>query len=329
MKKYVIAEVGSVHDGSVGNALKLVDLALDCGADAIKFQTHIPEAETLISAPSPSYFSEESRFEYFKRTAFSFSQWEKIANHAKSSGIEFLSSPFSLEAVDLLEKIGVVAYKIPSGEVTNIPLLEKISKLNKPVLLSSGMSSWVEIDAAVQALKDVKDIVIMQCTSMYPCPPNKVGLNVLSEINRRYKCIPGFSDHTLGCAAPIAAAICGAQVIEKHLTFSKKMYGSDAKHSMEPPEFKNLVLSLRDAWAMSSSIVDKDDVADYREMKKIFEKSIVSSRPIKSGKIISMDDLSFKKPGDGIPAGRYKDLIGKKINQDLGCDVQFKLDMFI
>jgi N-acetylneuraminate synthase len=132
----------------------------------------------------------------------------------------------------------------------------------------------------------------------------------------------------LGYAAPIAAAICGAQVIEKHLTFSKKMYGSDAKHSMEPAEFKCLVLSLREAWAIGKTIVNKDDVGDYREMKTIFQKSIVSSRPIKSGKIIEMDDMAYKKPGDGIPASKYKELIGKKINQNLECNVQFTLDMF-
>src|SRR5687767_13471245 len=149
----IIAEIGSVHDGSFGNALRLIDAAAEAGADAVKFQTHIAEAESLPNAPAPSYFSDEPRMAYFRRTGFTPDQWSRLARHAESAGVTFLSSPFSIEAVDLLEAVGMSAYKVPSGEVTNLPLLERIAKTGKPALLSSGMSDWGELDAAVAILK--------------------------------------------------------------------------------------------------------------------------------------------------------------------------------
>ena len=180
----IIAEIGSVHDGSFGNALKLIECASQCGADAVKFQTHIAEAETLTNAPSPSYFSQESRYDYFSRTSFSLSQWIKLKEEASKYNISFLSSPFSIEAIEILQKVGVFGYKIPSGEVTNIPLLEAVSLTRKPVFLSSGMSNWEELDQAVNILGKNCELTIFQCSSIYPCPPEKVGLNVLLEMKK-------------------------------------------------------------------------------------------------------------------------------------------------
>ena len=237
----LIAEVGSVHDGSFGNASKLIELAAEVGADAVKFQTHISEAETTKFAASPSYFNSESRFDYFSRTGFTKKQWLELKKIADSFKIIFMSSPFSIEAVDLLEDIGMEIYKIPSGEITNLPMLEKIVSTGKPVFISSGMSNWKELDRAVSIFNGKSHYTVLQCSSIYPCPPEKVGLNIISEISKRYGCPVGFSDHTLGFSAAIAAASKGAVVIEKHLTFSRKMYGSDAKHSMEPAEFKSIV----------------------------------------------------------------------------------------
>ena len=215
----LIAEIGSVHDGSFGNACKLIELAGVCGADAVKFQTHIADAETLINAPSPNYFKSESRFDYFKRTSFNKDQWIELKKLSESCGLIFLSSPFSIEAAELLESLNVKVYKIPSGEITNIPLLEKIASFKKPVFLSSGMSNWKELDIAFSIFNDHCELTIMQCSSMYPCPPENIGLNVLQELQQRYGCPVGFSDHSLGFAAPIAAAALGATVIEKHFTF--------------------------------------------------------------------------------------------------------------
>jgi N-acetylneuraminate synthase len=320
----IIAEIGSVHDGSLGNALRLIDAAAEAGADTVKFQTHIAEAESLADAPAPGYFSDEPRIAYFKRTAFTPEQWRKLAAHAASRKLTFLSSPFSLEAVDLLESVGVEAYKVPSGEVSNVPLLERIAATKKPTLLSSGMSDWRELDQAVAVLKPACALTVLQCSSAYPCPPEQVGLNVLGEMRERYKVPVGFSDHTLGFAAALAAAALGATAIEKHFTFSRQMYGSDAKNSMEPEDFRVLCRSLHEIWSMAAHPVDKNDVSPYADMKRIFEKSVVTARALRAGTVIARDMLAFKKPGDGIPAAEYASLVGRKLRADLPADHKLK-----
>lgn len=313
----IIAEIGSVHDGSFGNACRLIEAAADCGADSVKFQMHIAEAESLPDAPSPPYFKGERRMDYFQRTAFTGEQWRALKQHCSDSGVVFLCSPFSLEAVELLEGAGIDSFKIASGEVTNIPLLERVARTGKPVLLSSGMSDWSELDVAVETLRGGGPLTVMQCSSAYPCPPERVGLNVLGEMRARYGLAVGFSDHTMGPAAAFAAAALGAQVVEKHLTFSRLMYGSDAANAMEPEEFRGFAEGLRAIWTMQAHPVDKDDVAPFREMKRIFEKSIVTARPVAAGQPLAMTDLAFKKPGDGIAAGRYRDIIGRQAGRSL------------
>lgn len=320
MAVQIIAEVGSVHDGSFGNARKLVEAAADCGVDAVKFQTHIAEAESLPSAPSPGYFTAEPRIDYFRRTAFSAEQWSALKTACAERGVGFLSSPFSLEAVDLLEQIGVEAYKIPSGEVTNLPLLERVAATGKAVLLSSGMSDWAELDAAVETLRAGGPLTVLQCSSIYPCPPESVGLNVIGELRERYGLPVGFSDHSQGLTAAVAAVACGASVIEKHLTFSRLMYGSDAANATEPGDFGLLVQMIRELEAMLAHPVDKDEVTPYREMKRIFEKSVVTARPLAAGTTLSAEDLAFKKPGDGISAARYREVIGRRAARDLPAD---------
>lgn len=318
--RMIIAEIGSVHDGSFGNAGRLMEAAASAGATAVKFQTHIAEAETLRDAPMPAYFKGEPRFEYFHRTGFTLPQWKELAAQARALGITFLSSPFSLEAVDLLEVVGVSAYKIPSGEVSNLPLLRRVARTGKPVLLSSGMSGWDEMDAAVEALKGSGPVAVMQCSSAYPCPPERVGLNVLGEMATRYDLPVGFSDHTMGCAAAFAAAALGARFVEKHFTFSRLMYGSDARHSMEPAEFQVFTQGLHDIWTMLDHPVDKGDTTPYREMKVIFEKSVVTAVPVAAGTVLDERHLAYKKPGDGIPAARAGDLLGRRAARDLLAD---------
>lgn len=312
----VIAEIGSVHDGSYGNACKLIEAAAAAGAHAVKFQTHIAESESLPDAPSPAYFSQEDRFDYFNRTAFSINQWKGVAEQAKSSQVEFISSPFSLEAVDLLENVGVQTYKIPSGEVTNVPLLERIAGTAKPVILSSGMSDWKELDRAVDILRK-SDLTVLQCTSAYPCPPDKVGINVLIEMRRRYGVKVGLSDHTMGFVAAMAAAAHGAVAIEKHFTFSRLMYGSDAKHSMEPAEFKQFTAMLQEMNTIMQSEVDKNDLSAMQDMKRIFEKSIVSASMIPVGTVIEKQHIAFKKPGNGISASNYSSILGRVAARDI------------
>lgn len=322
----IIAEIGSVHDGSFGNACKLIELAAKCGADTVKFQAHIAASETLRDAPAPAYFKGEPRFAYFERTAFNKSQLSELKNLAAANGIKFLCSPFSIEAVDLLEQVGVDSYKIPSGEVTNIPLLARIARTGKAVFLSSGMSNWTELDAAVEALRPGGPLVILQCTSQYPCPPERVGLNVLTEMKQRYMLPVGLSDHTHGHAASFAAAALGAEVVEKHLTFSKLMYGSDAANAMEPEEFTIYCAGLREISRMLASPVDKNDLSELGEMKRVFEKSVVTARSLKAGAVLTLETLAFKKPGDGIPASRYQELIGKTVARDLPADHKLSPD---
>jgi len=325
----IIAEVGSVHDGSLGNALKLIEAAAECGADAVKFQTHIAEAETLPQAPSPAYFKDEPRFEYFQRTGFNLEQWQRLEAYCEEQGVEFLSSPFSEEAVDLLEQVGVARYKIPSGEVTNLPMLEKIARLNKPVLLSSGMSDWEELDRAVETLRAHHDhITVLQCTSQYPAPYEQVGLNVMLEMRERYGLPVGLSDHTMSNYAAFAAVTLGAQVIEKHFTFSRKMYGSDAAHALEPAEFAGLVEGVRVIETMLGNPVDKADTRPFQEMKAIFEKSLVAAQDIPAGAVVTAEMIAVKKPGTGIPAARLKEFLGRKARRKLESGKMLSEDDF-
>lgn len=322
----LIAEIGSVHDGSFGNALKLIEAAAAAGADAVKFQTHIAAAETLKDAPMPPYFKGEPRFEYFNRTGFSPEQWHSLKSACDALGVVFMSSPFSLEAVDLLERIGMAVYKVPSGEISNLPLIERLAKTSKPILLSSGMSGWEELDHAVAAARRACPVQVMQCTTQYPCPPERVGLNVMVDMKSRYNLPFGFSDHTLGPAACCAAVTLGAVTIEKHFTFSRLMYGSDAKHSMEPGEFRALADSLTEIRAILAHPVDKNDLAPYRDMKRIFEKSVVTTRALAAGHTLTDADLAFKKPGDGIPAAQWRQIQGRVLARDLPQDHKLSMD---
>lgn len=319
----IIAELGSVHDGKIILALKLIKAAAKCGAHIVKFQMHLPEYESLRNAPSPSYFKKEDRFAYFKRTGFKFEQWKKIKKYCEQHKVEFLCSPFSIEAVNLLEKLKVKKYKVPSGEVTNLPLLERIVKTKKPILLSTGMSNLKEIDRAFKICKNSK-LTILQCTSKYPCDEKNSGLNVLDVLKKRYKCDVGLSDHTLGFSSGIIASYLGAKYIEKHFTLSKKMYGSDAQFSMEPNEFKLFVQELGKADILKNNPVKKNNIKNFKKMKKVFEKSIVANRNLLRGKKINYDDLAYKKPGDGIQPLYYKDIIGRFLKKNMKKDEKFK-----
>jgi N-acetylneuraminate synthase len=329
MSVLIIAEVGSVHDGSLGNALHLIDAAAECGVNAVKFQTHIAEAETLPEAPMPPYFKGEPRFGYFQRISFTLEQWQQLKQRCDEQGVMFLSSPFSEEAVDLLETVGLAQYKIPSGEVTNLPMLEKIAKLNKPIILSSGMSSWAELDRAVETIRQHHDkLVVLQCTTEYPCPYEQVGLNVMREMQERYGLPVGLSDHTLTPYASFTAVTLGATVIEKHFTFSRKMYGSDARHSMEPAEMADLVNGVRAIETMLTTKVDKADIRRFQEMKNIFEKSLVAIRDMPAGTTLTREMIGLKKPGTGISAALLNEFLDKKVTRDIKAGSLLREDDF-
>jgi N,N'-diacetyllegionaminate synthase len=317
-RAFIIAEAGMNHDGSLGNAVRLAEVAARCGADVVKFQLHDPAAETTRDAPPPPYFSGESRWEYFERTAFSDAQWRTLKDACDAVGIEFMCSGFSLEALGRLEALGVARHKIPSGEVTNLELVRATAETGKPVLVSSGMSSLAELDAAVEAAGE--HVTVLQCTSAYPTPPERVGLNLLAELRDRYDKPVGLSDHTAGPYACLAAVALGAAVVEKHFTLSREMYGPDAALAVEPGELAELVAGVREIEAMLAAPVDKDDLTPFAEMKRVFEKSVVAAADIPAGAVIDRAMLAAKKPGTGIPARRLPELVGRRATRDIAAD---------
>jgi N,N'-diacetyllegionaminate synthase len=322
---FVIAEAGMNHDGSLGNAVRLAEVAAACGADAVKFQLHDPAAETTRDAPAPPYFQHESRWEYFERTAFTDNQWGTLKAACAAAGIEFVCSPFSIEAVDRLESLGVERYKIGSGEVANVELVRRVGRTGRPVLLTSGMSSWVELDAAVEVAGD--GVTVLQCTSQYPTPPERVGLNVIGELRERYGRPVGFSDHTLGNYAAFAAVTLGAVVVEKHFTLSKSVYGPDASLALEPEELEDLVRGIRTLEKMLANPVDKNDLEPFAEMKRVFEKSVVTTADIPAGATIERTMLAAKKPGTGIPAAQLEDVIGRAAREPISADTVLTEEM--
>jgi N,N'-diacetyllegionaminate synthase len=318
MGVYIVAEAGMNHDGDLERAVALAEAAAQAGADAVKFQLHDAAAETTRDAPSPPYFQDEPRWEYFERTAFTDAQWAQLQRACAERGVEFLCSVFSLVALERLERLGVARHKIGSGEVTNLALVRAAGATGKQVLLSSGMSSWAELDAAVEAAGP--NVVVLQCTSAYPTPPEQVGLNVLAELRARYGKPVGFSDHTRGNAATLAAMVFGAEIVEKHFTLSRSDYGPDAAMGLEPDELHAFVREIRELETMLASPVDKDDVAPYAEMKRVFEKSVVVTEPISAGTMLETQMLAAKKPGTGIPAARLPELVGRRARNDIAVD---------
>jgi len=318
---FIIAEIGQAHEGSLGLALSYIDALADARVDAVKFQVHIAEAESSIHEPFRIKFSQQdkTRFDYWQRMEFSFEQWKILKERCEKCGVEFLASPFSNTAVDLLEKLGVRRYKIGSGEVNNLLLLEKIALTGKPVILSSGMSSFQELDTTVEFLKK-KDIPysILQCTTEYPTQPETYGLNVLAQLKERYDVTIGYSDHSAKIETCIAATALGAEIVEFHVVFSRQSFGPDSSSSLEISEVLNLVSALRNIEKALKNPIDKIDNSKFSNIKNIFEKSLAVNKDLKSGHILKLDDLESKKPkGLGISASDFEDVIGKKINIDL------------
>lgn len=320
----VIAELGNTHEGSVGLAKCMIAAAAHSGADIVKLQTHIFEAESLANAPNPPYFSDETRKHYFERTAFNKEQYLDLIQYSKSLGVDLISSPFSVEAFDFLCDIGLTKIKIPSGEVNNEFLLQAISKKqNLEIILSSGMSTLDELDRALDIISSEAShkITLLQCTSEYPCPLEDVGLEKINEFKERYNVPVGFSDHTLSEAVPALAVYAGATIIEKHFTLSKLAYGSDARNSLEPSEFKKMVEFIREAEAIMGSQVNKDSQTDYiKNMKTTFEKSLVYRSNLPEGHQLTYEDFAGKKPGNGLPTRDVYKFIGERLKANVQVD---------
>jgi N-acetylneuraminate synthase len=295
---FIIAEIAQAHDGSLGMVHAYIDAVAKTGCNAIKFQTHIAEAESSIHEPFRVKFSRQdaTRMDYWKRMEFSLEQWKEIKIHCDELGLEFMSSPFSNAAVDLLEEVGVKRYKIGSGEVNNFVLLEKIAQTGKPVILSSGMSSFEELDTTIEFLKD-RNVAysILQCTTSYPTQPKQFGLNVIGELKNRYNVPVGFSDHSASTEACIAATALGAEIIEFHVVFDKEMFGPDAKASLTMEETSKLVKAIRNLNTALTNPIDKNDNSQFATLKSIFEKSLAVNKDLPKGHKITFADLETKK----------------------------------
>ena len=320
----VIGEVAQTHDGSLGLAHAFVDAIAAAGADAVKFQTHIAAAESTPHEPWRIRFSpkDETRYGYWKRMEFSEAEWRGLAEHARERGLLFLSSPFSIEAVELLERVGVAAWKVASGEVSSTALLERMAATRLPILLSTGMSDLAEIDAAVRLVRRTgAPVAVLQCCTAYPCPPEQVGLNLIPVFRERWGVAVGLSDHSGTIYPGLAAATLGIDVLEVHVTLSREMFGPDVPASVTTAELRELVDGIRFIERMRSSPVDKDAAArDAEPLRRLFQKSVVACADLAAGTVLRAEHLAAKKPGTGLPASQMPVLLGRRLRRAVAAD---------
>ena len=320
----IIGEIAQAHDGSLGAAHAYIDAIAAAGADAVKFQTHIADAESTKAEPWRTRFSrqDETRLDYWRRMEFSAEQWHGLKQHAREKDLLFLSSPFSLQAFDLLNRIGVAGWKVASGEITNFPLLDAMSATGQPVMLSCGMSAFEEIDAAVERVGSVRDrLAVMQCSSIYPTSAEHVGLNLLAEFRSRYGCAVGLSDHSATIYPALAAVMAGGQVVEVHVTLSRDMFGPDVVASLTPDELRQTVEGIRFIEKMRANPVDKAALLEETQpLRQIFLKSVVAVKDLGAGTVLTADNITTKKPGTGIPASQYEQVVGKTLRRNVTSD---------
>ncbi len=326
-KCLIVAEVAQAHEGSLGIAHAFIDAIASAGADAVKFQTHIASEESTLQEEWRVKFSQQdvTRYDYWKRMDFTEEQWSGLKKHSEEKGLLFISSPFSIKAVQLLARIGIDAWKIPSGEVNNTPMFEEMAKTKLPFILSTGMSFIKEIDEAVKKVKKFNiPLTILQCTTEYPCPPEKIGLNMIPYFRQRYDCSVGLSDHSGYIYPGLAAAAIGVEMVEVHVTFSREMFGPDVKASLTIAELKQLAEGIRFIEKIKTNPVDKDIIAkDKSNLRQLFGKSIVANADLPKGKIITKEDITLKKPGKGLGVEYLDTIIGKRLKKP------FKKDEFL
>jgi N-acetylneuraminate synthase len=321
---FIIAEIAQAHEGSLGIAHSFIDALADTGVDAIKFQTHIASAESSQFEKFRINFSYEdsTRYDYWNRMEFSFEQWLGLKNHCDDRGVEFISSPFSIEAVEMLEKLNVKRYKVGSGEISNFLMLDAIAKTQKPIILSSGMSDWTDLDEAIQFLNTYNsNISLLQCTTAYPTVPEQWGINVLKEMKDRYNIPIGFSDHSADVYACLAATALGAEILEFHAVFDHKMFGPDSKASLNMSQINFLVKGVKDINLALNGSSLKDDSTIFNELKSMFGKSLATRTNVKKDDIIILENLESKKPGGlGISPKAFQSILGKRWKKDISIN---------
>jgi N,N'-diacetyllegionaminate synthase len=319
----IVGEIAQAHDGSLGAAHAYIDAIAKAGADAVKFQTHYAEHESSADEPFRVKFSPQdaTRYDYWKRLEFTPEQWMGLAAHCREQGVLFLSSPFSSYAIEVLERCGVPAWKVASGEISNLPLLERMCATGKPIILSSGMSGWRELDIAVERVRrSGNTLCVMQCTTSYPCPPEAIGLNVMEEMRTRYASLVGLSDHSGTIYPAITGATLGMDVYEVHVTFDRAMFGPDVPASLTLEELAVAVSGIRFVETMLANPVDKDAAAaHYDGLRNIFSQGLVAAHDLAAGSLIGPDSLSTRKPLRGIPASQYDAVLGRRLRVALAA----------
>lgn len=328
---FIIAEAGVNHNGNLELAKKLVDAAKEAGVDCVKFQTFIAKNIVSKNAVKAEYQkqqtqAEESQHDMLTKLELSFDEFVDLNEYCKSKDIEFMSTAFDFESIDFLNSLKMGTWKIPSGDITNLPYLIKIAKLNKPVIVSTGMCTMNDIESAVNALKEngVGELTVLHCTTEYPTPFNDVNLKAMNTIKEEFDVKVGYSDHTKGIEVPIAAVALGATVIEKHFTLDRNMEGPDHKASLEPDELKFMVDSIRNIELALGDGMKQPAESEKKNMA-VARKSIIASKNIKEGESFTEDNITVKRPGDGISPMRWFDVIGKVAPKDFEEDELIEL----
>jgi len=323
---FVIAEAGVNHNGDVALAERLVDVAAASGADAVKFQTFHAERLVSLHAAKARYQQDttpagESQFEMIRKLELSHEAHARLAARARAAGVAFISTPFDHESVDLLAALDVPLFKVPSGEVTNLPLLEHIGRMGKPVILSTGMSSLGEVETAVDTLvrAGAKALTLLHCTSSYPAEPDDVNLRAMLTMQQAFRLPVGYSDHTLGLEVALAAVALGACVIEKHFTLDPALPGPDHRASLPPEELTRLVTGIRTVERALGDGV-KRSMPGEADVRAIARRSVVAARDLTAGTVLTAADVALKRPGTGLPPSAVAWLIGRTLRRDLAAD---------
>lgn len=330
-KVLIIAEAGVNYNGSLDLAYKMVDAAKKAGADIVKFQTGIPEKVMSRFAEKADYQKKttgehESQLEMVRKLMLKLDDFIPLKKYCEDREIKFLSTPFDLSSIDFLDELGCNMWKIPSGEITNLPYLLRIAKTNKQVIMSTGMSTLEDVAAALDVLKKngSGEVTLLHCTTEYPAPFSDVNLKAMNTLREQFHCKVGYSDHTLGIEIPIAAVAMGATVIEKHFTLDRNMKGPDHKASLEPNELSAMVKAIRNIELALGTEVKKPSASEKKNMT-IARKSIIAARNIKAGEILTEENLTTKRPGNGISPMKWFDVIGTKATKDFAEDELIKL----
>jgi len=328
---FIIAEAGVNHNGDLNLAHQLIDRAAQAGVDAVKFQTFTAQKLVTALAPKAEYQlqntgSDESQFEMLRRLELSPEAHADLWEYCREKGLLFMSTPFDEESVDFLDQLGMKIVKVASGELTNVPLLIRIAKKGRPMIVSTGMASLDEVEAAVRTVKQYNDqIALLHCVSEYPANPADVNLRAMQTMADNFDTVVGFSDHTLGIVAPLVAVALGASIIEKHFTLDRSLPGPDHRASLEPPELLKMVEGIRIAEAVLGDGRKQPTAAELRTAG-VVRKSLVAARDIPAGTILTVDLIAMQRPGNGLPPAMRENLIGRTVRISLKQGTPFTLE---